>query len=446
MAMVLEMLIVTWTGHWWKVEKIRGQKETGNGDGTPMEREGSGSEYGSGWVCVGEEEHTSKESRLCIDIYDEVGIGGGASGVSGGLLHPYSPKAKLLWRGAECWKESLYLLNIAEKAVGSKESIREAQNLDPYVDELIVWRRGILRPATTMKNVNIFKENSQNCLGSCRIESIDKDCAQNLVPNLCVPFNSAIYMPQAVNVHPQRYLKALFLACKNLVKDLASLGYEGKEIKLHKKSANSLLELAGEYDAVIICLGAKADMVPELSGRLPLRTCRGVVAHLQLLNDTGEEYGDLSPSILSDAWLAIQGPRNLVLGSTWDWRSRNYSPQVSVEEASMALEELVPKASAVYPGVMKWDFMGASAGVRAMPPLTPIGSIPLLGCVDDIVLHHGGGNHKHRCSKTKYWLLGGLGSRGLLYHGWLGKLMAQAVVSCNEDVLPSELTSWRNTK
>lgn len=27
-----------------------------------------------------------------IDIYDEVGIGGGASGVSGGLLHPYSPK------------------------------------------------------------------------------------------------------------------------------------------------------------------------------------------------------------------------------------------------------------------------------------------------------------------------------------------------------------------
>ena len=27
-----------------------------------------------------------------IDIYDEVGIGAGASGVSGGLLHPYSPK------------------------------------------------------------------------------------------------------------------------------------------------------------------------------------------------------------------------------------------------------------------------------------------------------------------------------------------------------------------
>ncbi len=43
----------------------------------------------------------------------------------------------------------------------------------------------------------------------------------------------------------------------------------------------------GEYDAVVVCLGANADLLPELSGRLPLRTCRGVVAHLQLPDDTG---------------------------------------------------------------------------------------------------------------------------------------------------------------
>ncbi|EPS73177.1 hypothetical protein M569_01580, partial [Genlisea aurea] len=58
-----------------------------------------------------------KESDVCVDIYDEVGIGGGASGVAGGLLHPYTPKAKIQWHGAECWKESLNLLNIAEAAL-----------------------------------------------------------------------------------------------------------------------------------------------------------------------------------------------------------------------------------------------------------------------------------------------------------------------------------------
>lgn len=44
-------------------------------------------------------------------------------------------------------------------------------------------------------------------------------------------------------------------------------------------------KLAGTYDAVIVCLGAKMVMLPELAGKLPLRTCRGVVAHFQLHDD-----------------------------------------------------------------------------------------------------------------------------------------------------------------
>ncbi|WJZ98265.1 hypothetical protein VitviT2T_016804 [Vitis vinifera] len=379
-------------------------------------------------------QHSSKELRVCIDIYDEVGIGGGASGVSGGLLHPYSPKAKLLWRGAECWKESLNLLSIAEAAWHSRESTSETQEFDQELNGFIVRRGGILRPAMDIKNLNVLNDNAQNCLASCRIEPIDKDTAQSLVPKLCVPFNTAFYMPKAVNIHSQRYLQALFLACENLVKELSTSGFGGTKLCLHKKSVNKLLELQGEYDAVIICLGAKADMLPELSGRLPLRTCRGVIAHLQLPDNIGEDYSDHSPSILSDAWLAIQGPRSLYMGSTWEWKSRNYLPNVSAEEATKALQELLPKASAIYPGIKDWTFAGARAGLRAMPPLTPHGSLPLLGCINDLV----GGNHT-----CKYWLFGGLGSRGLLYHGLLGKLIAQAVLLGNEDLIPSELTSWR---
>ncbi|XP_059637813.1 uncharacterized protein LOC132279791 isoform X2 [Cornus florida] len=373
-----------------------------------------------------------KDLQLCVDIYDEAGIGGGASGVSGGLLHPYSPKAKLLWRGAECWKESLKLLSVAEAAVGLQElNLGNQENSKGF----IVRRRGILRPAVSLKNMDALSDNVQDCLASCRIESIDEDAARSLVPNLCVPFNSAFYMPEAVNVHPLRYLEALFLACENLVKDVSTSGFAEKELCLHKKSINNLLELAGEYDAVIICLGARAAFLPELSGRLPLRTCRGVIAHLHLPDDIGESYPERSPSILSDAWLAVHGPRNLHLGSTWEWKSKNYSPCVPWEEASKALEELLPKASVIYPGIKNWTCTGASAGLRAMPPLTPNGSLPILGCIDDFV----GGN----CT-CKYWLFGGLGSRGLLYHGWLGKLIAQAVLSCNEDLIPSELISWRN--
>lgn len=124
----------------------------------------------------------------------------------------------------------------------------------------------------------------------------------------------------------------------------------------------------------------------------------------------------------------------MLLGSTWDWNSRNYSKEVSDEEVSAALEKLLPKASSIYPRIEGWGFVGARAGLRAMPPVTSDGSLPLLGRVDHLV---GGGR------ACKYWFFGGLGARGLLYHGLLGKLLAQAVIHGNEGLLPPELTSWK---
>ncbi|XP_031099652.1 uncharacterized protein LOC116003849 isoform X2 [Ipomoea triloba] len=380
-------------------------------------------------------QHSPKEAPLFIDIYDEIGIGGGASGMSGGLLHPYSPKVKLLWKGEECWKESLNLLRIAENAKFSQSSNVEKQDHGQNENNFMVRRRGILRPALSSKNMDTMINNAQDFLASCRIETINRESAHNLVPSLFVPLDVAFHMPEAVNVHSQYYLEALYTACQNAAKDLSTSGVAHKELCLHKKSIDGLLELAGEYDAVIICLGARAAFLPELSGRLPLRTCRGVIARLRIDDHVREDYPDHGPSILADAWLAIQGPRDLHVGATWEWKSRNYSRAVSEGEATKALEELLQKASTVYPGIKKWSVRGLSAGLRAMPPLTPQGSLPLLGCVDELV----------GCKEAgKLWLFTGLGSRGLLYHGWLGKVIAQAVLSGIEGFIPLELTSWKH--
>ncbi|XP_042473494.1 uncharacterized protein LOC122055882 [Zingiber officinale] len=370
----------------------------------------------------------SKEARLCIDIYDDAGIGGGASGASGGLLHPYSPKAKLLWKGAECWSECLDLLVTASRVAEARSSDEVFQYSFTDISEKFVWQRGIVRPASE-KNADILRENAQSFLESCYLELLDRNAAQSLVPDLFVPVDVAIYMPLAMNIHPKRYLQALFLACNELAE------HEENEIYLFKESINNLEQLSEEYDAVIICLGAQVNKLPELSGKLPLRTCRGVVAQFHLPTDLSEEYHHQRPAILSDAWLAFREPRNVFIGSTWDWNSTNYSSSVSKEEASKAMEELLPKAATAYPPVQSWSFVGAQAGLRAMPPLTPYGSLPLLGCVNGLL---------GETAKSMYWLIGGLGSRGLLYHGLVGKLTAQAVLSSNEDVLPSEFTSWKN--
>ncbi|XP_057767122.1 uncharacterized protein LOC130987562 [Salvia miltiorrhiza] len=378
--------------------------------------------------------HGSKDSHLCVDIYDEAAVGGGASGIAGGLLHPYSPKVKLLWNGAECWDETLSLLNIAEQALLKLVNQGEGKILEDG-ESAIVRRRGILRPAVNLKSMNIMSENAQNYLANCRIEVINEDAAQKLVPNLSVPLNMAFYMPEALNVNAQRYLKGLYLACENLANGTSTLGHLNRELNFHQKSVPSLLELSGDYDAVIICFGARAAFLPELSGKLPLRACRGVIAKLQLSDDIREDYPPHSPSILSDAWLAVHGARHMDLGSTWDWESRTYSRDVTADEASEAVKVLLPKACLVYPAIEKWAITGTVGGLRGMPPVTANGSLPLLGCVDKYI------DGSRSC---KYWLFTGLGARGLLYHAWLGKLLVRAVLSCNEDLLPVELTSWKH--
>uniref|UniRef100_A0ACD5XXP9 Uncharacterized protein n=1 Tax=Avena sativa TaxID=4498 RepID=A0ACD5XXP9_AVESA len=376
--------------------------------------------------------HSSKDSRVSVDVYDENGVGGGASGVSGGLLHPYSPKAKLLWRGAEFWKESMDLLHSAEQANVAAGSDGASQD-----DEALIWRRGILRPPTTEKAADILLENAQSCLQSCSLQVLDTDAAQRLIPGLQVPLNLAVYMPLALNINPNKYLQALFFACQNMADKASVSPGEQKQFKLYKEHIDNLQQLSGDYDSVIVCLGAKATLLPELTNKLPLRNCRGVIAEFQLPLDTVEKYGSQSPSILSDAWLAFQGPRTVSIGSTWQWKSDNFSSSVCDEEALTATEELLPKASVVYPGISKWDYVRARAGIRAMPPLTANGSLPLLGCLNDRI------GERRNCS---FWLIGGLGARGLLYHGLAGKLTAKAVISGDENIIPSEFTCWKMIK
>ncbi|PNT76377.1 hypothetical protein BRADI_1g47557v3 [Brachypodium distachyon] len=374
--------------------------------------------------------HSPKNSRVTVDVYDENGVGGGASGVSGGLLHPYSPKVKLLWRGAEFWKECMDLLRSAEQANGATGSDGTSE------DEALIWRRGILRPPTTEKAADILLE-SQSCLQSCSLQVLDSDAAQHLIPGLCVPLKFAVYMPLALNINPKKYLQALFLACQNMADEASTSPSEEREFNMYHKRIDNLQQLSGDYDSVIICLGANASSLPELANKLPLRTCRGVIAEFQLPSDTVEKYGSQSPSILSDAWLAFQGPRTVSVGSTWQWKSDNHASTVSDEEAATAMEELLPKASAVYPGISKWDYIRARAGIRAMPPLTANGSLPLLGCLNDVI------GTRSNCA---FWLVGGLGARGLLYHGLVGKLTAKAAISGDENMIPSEFTCWKTIK
>jgi hypothetical protein len=71
--------------------------------------------------------------------------------------------------------------------------------------------------------------------------------------------------------------------------------------------------------------------------------------------------------------------------------------------------------------------------VRALPPRSQLGSVPLAGRLPPWL-----GNPEGR----PWWLLVGLGARGLVYHGWLGRQLAAAALAGDEALLDPELRRW----
>ncbi len=69
------------------------------------------------------------------------------------------------------------------------------------------------------------------------------------------------------------------------------------------------------------------------------------------------------------------------------------------------------------------------SGVRALPPRSAVGSVPIAG----------------RLLEGKpWWIITGLGARGLVYHAWLAAKVARAAVRDDEgEVSPPELLAWR---
>ena len=102
-----------------------------------------------------------------------------------------------------------------------------------------------------------------------------------------------------------------------------------------------------------------------------------------------------------------------------------------------------------------WTFR---SGVRALPPRTALGSIPIVGklspsCPPDAVgsspsLEAQTGSPASSHTKApNWWIVTGLGARGLVYHAWLGLKVARGVVSGDEGAMGregEELLGWRD--
>ena len=77
----------------------------------------------------------------------------------------------------------------------------------------------------------------------------------------------------------------------------------------------------------------------------------------------------------------------------------------------------------------EWEVAEVVAGIRASGPRTHLGALPVAGCVPG--------------SRGRWWVLTGLGARGLVWHSLLAAEVADAMLAGSDEGLPAEVRAWK---
>ena len=114
----------------------------------------------------------------------------------------------------------------------------------------------------------------------------------------------------------------------------------------------------------------------------------------------------------------------MLAGATFEY---DLERPLDAREAEGALRPLL---AAMHAPAARSAVLRVEAGVRALPPRSHLGYVPIAGRV-----------------RAREWILSGLGSRGLIHHAMLGRAVAAAVMSGDESHIPEHCRrlplSWR---
>jgi glycine/D-amino acid oxidase-like deaminating enzyme len=213
-----------------------------------------------------------------VTLFDEKGIGGGASGASSGLLHPYpGEKGRRSWYADEAIAATKELLKVAEKTLGKS----------------VANYNGILR------------------LGPCL----------NPGPDVEKLGEDRFLIKSGITVFPELYLEGLWRAC------------EKRGVKLVLQRIASLKEL-DSFDQVILAVGAGIRNFPECH-QLKINFVKG-----QVLTCTIDE--PLERSISAKRYTALTPSKEIChIGATYERDFIDELPNVEIAKQLLQPETAI---------------------------------------------------------------------------------------------------------
>ncbi|CRX38320.1 NAD(P)/FAD-dependent oxidoreductase [Estrella lausannensis] len=301
-----------------------------------------------------------------ITVFDPHSFPGGASSTAAGLVHPFSGKRGNLAKwGEEAFQAALNLFEEAKK----------------YQSQDFVLHRGMLRLAMTKEQELDYKNSA---LTHSHLRWFEKEeCRQHFPLLSPLP---GLFVEKALAIDPQLYLEAL------------KLGLKAKRVSFVDKSISDKEDLHS-FDAAVIACGYKTCELTH-GFDIPFRFLKGQGFEFALPNGVLPfKYainGDLYAVMLRDQ-------KRLFVGATFE--RGNADPAADLE---VAKEKIYPKLKAMIPSLAEQEPLAIRSHVR----LTTASHMPYV----------------HRLEKNT-WVFSGLGSKGLLYHAFLGKRLAGEIDS-----------------
>ena len=268
---------------------------------------------GAGLAGLGLAWHLLQHSDVSVTLFDPLGPGGGASGISTGLLHPFPAKQSLRsWRASEGMEATRQLLHVAEQALGRP----------------VAEQTGLLR---LMQRKRAEEDPEAIWWEPKQVQELIPDAAA--LPGL--------WIPSGITVYSKLYLQGLWKACQS------------RGARFEKRSVHSLNELAS-YDRVVLATGYETLRFPECA-HLPLEPVKGqalLCRWPKRLPCSLVSLGHITPT---------EDPAFCQIGSTYEHEFRDLEPTQS------AVEELKKKVGSWYPPAKEFEVVRINAGVRMSP-------------------------------------------------------------------------------
>lgn len=288
-----------------------------------------------------------------LTLFDAKGIGGGASGIAAGLLHPYAgAHAKLNRFGKEGMQASLELIEIASNALGMPTA----------------FNPGILRLALSQSQVNDFKRSAEKF--PLDVQWMEKEQCQELYPYLTEA--PGIWIKNGQVINSALYLQGLWQACAD------------RGVHFKKQRIACLSELSN-FEQVIIATGADVTLFPELSN-IPLSIIKGQILELEWPST----LPTLPFALNSQAYLLMTNRNSCLAGATFEKGYPTKGPDIET-----ATKEIMPKATAMIPLLNPICIKNCYVGMRSVTPT----HLPMVERIS-----------------PQAWVITGMGSKGLLYH------------------------------